>query len=377
MPSVSFGPPRRLTPRRSISIGARTWRRRVLTMSALACAIWLAAAGPAAAADQAPRLGLTPVGREGAYFDLTLHPAEALQLQVEAANFGAEETVARTYAADVYSLMNGGFGAELFGDDVTGTASWLGYPTLQLNLAPRDATVVTFEVAVPAGTAPGQYIAALVIENAKPVPGSGPIALNQVNRNAIAVAIDVPGPGEPALEIGGASHKSVLGTSLLTFEVINPGYMHLRPAGAFRLLDVRGSQVSAGAVAMDVVYAGTRTLLEAPLLDPLPPGDYCAELTLTDAETGAFAATECIALRSTPATPDPGGPNVGGLGTSGTLPGTYLHLVSERISRLLIIGAGLICAALLLVAWRRRGRRQHAATSLRHHSWTPVGEEDA
>ena len=346
---------------------------RVLTMSALACATWLAAAGPVAAADQAPLLGLTPVGRGGAYFDLTLQPGEALQLRVEAANFGAEEAVARTYAADVYSMVNGGFGAELFGDDTAGTASWLGYRTLQLTLGPREATIVTFEVEVPAGTTAGQYIAALVIENAEPMPGSGPIALNRVNRNAIAVAIDVPGPRAPALEIGGVSDKSVLGTSFLTFEVSNPGNVHLRPAGAIRLLDAGGSQVSAGAVAMDVLYAGTRTQLEAPVFDPMPPGDYCAELTLTDPGTGASAATECIALRSIGSSPDPDGPNVGGLSTPWTLAGTDLRVVSDRISRLLIIGAGLICAALMLVAWRRR--RQHTATCLRHHGRTPMGEE--
>jgi hypothetical protein len=325
---------------------------------------WLAAAGPAAAADQAPRLGLTPVGRAGAYFDLTLRPTEALQLQVEAANFGEEETVARTYAADVYSIVNGGFGAELFGDEVTGTASWLSYPTSEVTLGPREAAVVTFEVAVPAGTAAGQYIAALVIENVEPVSGSGPVALSQVNRNAIAVAIDVPGAREPALAIGGVADKSVLGSSLLVFDVINPGNTHLRPAGAFRLLDARGSQVTDGSVAMDIVYAGTRTQLEAPLSDPLPPGDYCAELTLTDPETGATATIECTELT---ASPHPDGPNTTPVGP-GMLPGTDQVLMAARLSLLLIVGSAFVVAALLLAAWRRR--RRGASTSLPHHGLT-------
>lgn len=340
--------------------------------SAMVSVTWLAAAGLAAAADQAPRLGLTPVGRAEAYFDLTLRPTEALQLQVEAANFGEEETVARTYAADVYSIVNGGFGAGLFGDEVSGTTGWLSYPTSEVTLGPREATVVTFEVAVPAGTAAGQYIAALVIENVEPVSGSGPVALNQVNRNAIAVAIDVPGAREPALAIGGVTHKSVLGSSLLVFDVINPGNTHLRPAGAFRLLDARGSQVTDGAVAMDIVYAGTSTQLEAVLLDPLPPGDYCAELTLTDPETGATATIECTEL--TPASPHPDGPNTTPV-SPGMLPGTDQDLMPARLRLLLIAGSALVVAALLLAAWRRR--RQRAAASLPLRRWTPVGEEDA
>ncbi len=45
---------------------------------------------------------------------------------------------------------------------------------------------------------------------------------------------------------------------------------------------------------MDALYAGTATLLEAPLADALPPGEYCAELSLTDSATGAHDATKCL-----------------------------------------------------------------------------------
>jgi hypothetical protein len=370
MQLASAGPAHHHTPRWIISTGASQLIRRILTAAALGSAIWLAAASPAAA-DEMPRLGLTPVGQQGAYFSLTLRPAESTQLKVEAANFGAHETVARTYAADVYSLVNGGFGAELFGGDITGTASWLNYPTLQLTLGPREATVVTFEIAVPAGTAAGQYIAALVIENAVPVRGSGPVRLDQVNRNAIAVAIDVPGSRKPALAIGGVTVKSILGATFLVFEVRNPGNRHLRPAGAFRLLDAAGSQVSTGSVVMDIVYAGTRTHLEARLLDPLPPGDYCVELKLTDPETGASAATECTSLRFGPATPDRRSTRAGALGT---LPSTGMGLTPERISRLLIVGTGLVGAGLLLAAWRRR--RKDPGTSVKHRGKTAIANED-
>jgi hypothetical protein len=355
-----------LAPRR-ITNGAPPWSRRILATAAQVSVTLLAAGSPAAAAaDQAPRLGLTPVGREGAYFDLTLRPTESFQLQVEAANFGEEETVARTYAADVYSLVNGGFGAELFGDDVSGTTTWLSYPTAEFTLGPREATLVTFEVEVPAGTAAGQYVAALVIENVEPVRDPGLVALDQVNRNAIAVAIEVPGAREPALAIGGVAHKSVLGTSFLVFDVINPGNTHLRPAGAFRLLDAGGSPVSGGSLAMDIIYAGTRTQLEAALSDPLPRGDYCAELTLTDPETGATATIECTAL--TPASPPPEGPNSTTVGP-GTLPGTDQDLVPARLGLVLVVGSGLVVAALLLAAWRRR--RRGTSTSLPHRGWTP------
>ena len=151
----------------------------------VATALWLAAAGPVSANHEPARLGLTPVGQHGTYFELTLEPGESRRLQVEAANFGHEESLARTYAADVYSIVNGGFGAGLFGQRPSGTTMWLTYPTQEFTLAPEDAVVVDFEVEVPRDTLPGEYVAALVIENAEPLRGAGSIAVDQVNRSAI------------------------------------------------------------------------------------------------------------------------------------------------------------------------------------------------
>jgi len=202
-------------------------RARATAAVAVAVALF-AAAPPVAAADEAPRVGLTPVGDHGTYFQLKLDPGETRLLEVEAANFGEYETRARTYAADVYTIVNGGFGADLFGEEPTGTTSWLAYPTQEMTLGPRDARVIPFEVTVPADTVPGEYVAALVIENVDPVRGSGSVAIDQINRSAIAVSIDVPGPRKPALAIGSVGHKPAGTRSVVTFEVSNLGNVHLK-----------------------------------------------------------------------------------------------------------------------------------------------------
>jgi hypothetical protein len=113
------------------------------------------------------------------------------------------------------------------------------------------------------------------------------------------------------------------------------------------------------------VYAGTRTQLEAALSDPLPPGDYCAEVTLTDPETGATATIECTEL--TPASPHPDGPNTTP-GGPGMLPGTDQVLLPARLSLLPIVGWAFVVTALLLAAWRRR--RRGASAPLPHHGVT-------
>ena len=276
------------------------------TIVALLAIGWLATAAPATAAGGAPRLGLTPVDHEGAYFQLTLDPGEQRSLRVEAANFGDSDVDARTYVADAYSIVNGGFGADLFGSPPSGTSLWVQYPAQEAKLGPQDAIVLDFDVTVPVGTPPGEYVTSLVIENVDPHRGTGSVAIDQVNRNAIAVAIDVPGAERAELEIGAVDHQVTGGFSVVTFEIDNPGNRHLRPAGEFRLFDAAGRELAASPRTMDSVYAGTSTLLEAPMAELLPAGEYCAELRLTDAETGATDATECLAFR-VGTTPGPDG----------------------------------------------------------------------
>ena len=314
--------------------------------------MWAGTVGPATAAHEPARLGLTPVDHDGTYFSLTMEPGETRRLQVEAANFGHSQIVARTYAADAYSIVNGGFGADLFGERPTGTTRWLTYPAREVTLAPEDALLIDFEVAIPADAQPGGYITAVVIENAEPVRGSGSIAVDQVNRSAIAVAIEIPGQERAALSIGSVHHEEVAGSSVVSFEVINPGNRHLRPAGDFVLRDGDGAGLATHPVEMDSVYAGTTTTLEAPAIESLVEGNYCAQLTLADSETGAHDATECLPFTVAP--DDDGAP-------FGVLPDAAAQVAATLGDQLsspvaiipLLLGAGGI---LILTARRRESR---------------------
>jgi LPXTG-motif cell wall-anchored protein len=321
---------------------------------ALLAGAWLATAAPVAALDEAPKLGLTPIDHGGAFFELILAPGESTTLSVEVANFGAEQVDARTYAADVYSIINGGFGADLHAEPSSGTTLWLTYPEQVVTLAAQDAIVVDFAVTVPAATPPGEYVAALVIENVEPFRGSGSVAIDQVNRSAIAVAIDIPGPRAPALEIGEVGHHVAGTQSVITFGVGNPGNVHLRPAGDFVVFDASGREVGAGPAVMDSVYAGTGTLLEAPLPAVLPEGDYCAVLRLVDEETGASDESECLTFTVGPASPQAANP------VSGPLPVWLPSTDAMRAAApLLVIGLALVLAMLGFLVIRRR-RRRHA-----------------
>ncbi|MEO5986309.1 MAG: hypothetical protein ABIW50_07420, partial [Candidatus Limnocylindria bacterium] len=260
----------------------------------LAVALVLGVAAPTLAEHEPARLGLAPIGQDGQFFDLTLRPGERADLQVEVASFDHEDVLARTYAADVYSIINGGFGAELAGEFPSGATHWVDYPAREVVLRPNEALIVEFSVTVPSGTPPGDYIAALVTENADPYLGNpGSVAAEQVNRVALAIAIDVPGPRTAGMEIGAVGYKGADAGSFVTFEVANTGNVHLKPSGEFILRDAVGTQLAAAPALMDSVYAGVETLFEAPLAEALEPGAYCAELSLRD-ETGAADSTACL-----------------------------------------------------------------------------------
>lgn len=332
---------------------------------ALLVGLSLAPAAPAAAQEEAPKLGLTPVDQEGPYFQLRLEPGETIRLQVEAANFGEGEVLARTYAADVYTIINGGFGIELFGEPPAGTTLWLDYPTREETLGPQDAVTIEFEVEVPPGTPPGEYVTALVIENVEPFEGSGSVSIDQVNRGAIAVAVDVPGPRRPELQIGEVDHHTVGEHSIVTFEVENPGNVHLKPAGEFRLRDASGDDLTIAPVAMDSVYAGTGTLLEAPLAELLPEGDYCAELRLTDEETGATAETTCLPFSVAAPVTDDDRSESGAPPLPFTIPSDEVLVGAAPF-----IGVAIALGALgLLLLLARRRRRAPAPSTTEGASW--------
>jgi hypothetical protein len=270
-------------------------------------ALALAAPGGVLASGTRIKLALQPVGQAGSFFDLTLRPGETRKLDVELSNAGTATMAARTYASDVYTIIDGGFGARLRDEPQTGVTRWLDYPTQVVGLPVGAAVRRTFRVAVPLSAKPGEYITSLVLENDDPIRDAGPVAIDQIVRQAIAVVITVPGKRAPALAIGEASHALLAGRSVVAVGVENPGNVRLRPVASFTLRDAAGVQVSQTSVAMDTFYAHTRTSIEVPLDRLLQPGTYTVRLSLEDVRQGARAVGEAtFVVQAPPAAPAPG-----------------------------------------------------------------------
>jgi hypothetical protein len=245
------------------------------------------------------KLGVAPVGQTGANFVITMQPGESRDLAVTLGNYGTESVVVRTFAADAYSMINGGFAVRLDGEPSSGTTAWLTYPGEDMALAPGTAVKRDFTVAVPADTLPGEYLTSIVLQNAVATASdsnaTSGVMMQQILRQVAAVSIDVPGARAPALEVGGVTHRLVADRSMVDIEVHNLGNVRLKPTGEFVLWDSADAQVTSFAIAMDTVFAHTNTLAEIPFSQRLNPGNYTAELTLSDA-TGVTVSSGKLPL---------------------------------------------------------------------------------
>lgn len=344
--------------RRASSIRSR------LALVAAAFVFAVAGALPALAAEPGVKLSLRPVDVPGPFFDLTLRPGQMRTLAVELSNQGEVGIRVRTYAADVYTIINGGFGARLRDEPMSGTTSWLDYPSDVFELPSGEGLERSFTLAVPDDVAPGEYISSIILENDVPIQGTGGVTLNQVVRQAIAVVVNVPGPRQPALVIGAASHKIVAGKSTVAVAVENTGNVRLKPVADLIVRDASGAEVSRAQVPMDSFYARTATLVEVPLAALLQPGAYSVDLALEDAEVGVVAEATALPLEVVEPPPPPAQehPIVGGLteviqqAREGRLPiGVSVVLLAGG----LLLGV-LIGVLILVLVRRQRARRARA-----------------
>jgi hypothetical protein len=316
----------------------------------------LATGSVALAADAPIKLAVEPVDEKAAFFERSLDPGESAQLVVDLSNYGVATVRARTFAADVYPIINGGFGARLRGEPATGTTTWLDYPTETIEIGPGQAIRRAFMITVPAGAEPGEYITSIVIENEEPLASGEGVAFNQFVRSAVAIVVVVPGDADAELRLGDARHSFLDGRSVVAVAIDNVGDLLVRPGGTFSLTTNSGATVDSRQVAMDAVYAHSSTWLELVLDRQLAPGRYFANIEVTDPDRGGPAA----GARPFDVGEDPLPP----AGNPATLATDTVNLpvvgtIDGGTSVILAFGGGvLVCAIAIGILARTRRRRR-------------------
>lgn len=235
-----------------------------------------AAPGPTAP----PQLGLIAIGEPLGYFDVTVAAGKSRTLKVQLTNPGAATATARTYRADAYTLLNGGFGSRTGADAVTGATMWVDYPGGPVTLKVAQSLEQTFTVTVPANTPPGEYISSIVAESGE-LTGTG-IGGNQIVRTAVAVSIRVPGDLHPAIAVGRASQQQDGTKTTVEVALENTGNERLKPLVQLTVKDSGDNELSARTVAMGSFFSATSTSVDTALPGALPAGRYTVTVAVRD-----------------------------------------------------------------------------------------------
>lgn len=324
----------------------------------LSVVLGAAAVHPATAAEDEIRLGIHPAGQTAGFVELELDAGSNTTVRVDIVNAGSAIR-ARTYAADAFTLVNGGFGARTEAEPKSGAAAWLGYEAASLELASGEVSTHSVSVNVPPATPPGDYIAALVVQNEEPVAVGSAGGLQQIVRAALAVVIDVPGPRLTALSVGPVEHAFAAGTSVIGFPVGNDGNVRVRPTAAFRLESSAGAPIETVDAALDSFYAGLPGRVEFPLDEPLMAGTYCARLVLSvDSAPVANSGRICFDVGDAPAVASAGPSSAPDPPDQPTATPAVGSFVGPILVVLLVLGL-----ALLLVMFLTRRRRRQSDDS--------------
>ncbi len=204
--------------------------RRTLPVLLVLAAGTLALAPSATAED--PAWSVSPADASGApdgrtRFELTVEAGASGQDAVVVANASTVEQTFAVYAADAFNTADGGYDLQAGGTASVDSGAWvsLGSPTVTVPALSSQA--VPFTVMVPAGAAPGDHPAGIVVSPAQPDQTSGVLVDTRV---AVRLNVRVPGELTPALTVrsvdasfGGNAVPFGSAPTTVSYEVVNTG----------------------------------------------------------------------------------------------------------------------------------------------------------
>jgi hypothetical protein len=198
-----------------------------------------AAFAPCAAAAPTPAITVAVHSASGApnsYFVLSGRPGGAARAgTLEIDNRRSKRVVVRIDPVGALTASTLGSAYTTPGSAISKQAAWMRLPTRRVVIGPRRQVTVPVSISVPPGTAPGDYLSGVSVEalgqrNQTRVRGN--IAVSSVQRYAVGLLVDLPGPRRPLIQI--TSARIAREPAGLAF------YLHARNAGNAILKDVRG-----------------------------------------------------------------------------------------------------------------------------------------
>lgn len=185
---------------------------------AAACAALVALSVPPAFAQQGgvnfvaepvPGSQLSPTG---GFFLVHADPGSEITQAIGLRNDSGETLELQLAAVDAVTGQLGGASYALAGEQPSRTGAWITLERTAVTLAARSSAVVPFRVQVPVGAESGHHLAGISIAAPKAAdgsvtPGNGQAAasVDVQTRRVIAVQVNLPGPADPELVVGGVT----------------------------------------------------------------------------------------------------------------------------------------------------------------------------
>jgi hypothetical protein len=265
----------------------------------LLLAVLLFVGNAVSASAQSPTFGIRPKENIG-YFQYTLAPGEHAQDVLVATNESDAPLVLVIRPVRGTTVGTGGIA---FAKDGGGSAGWISIPDAgTVTIPAKSAVTFPFEVVVPAGTLPGEYVAGFLATPKDP-PAKVPIAAAQadtkgkssfkvqvVTQVGVAVMITVPSPDRCEVVASSVAQSSDNGRWKLALRLQNTGNVHYKGTGQV-VARKAGSDDPMAQQSFKVGYFLAGDTIDYPLyLEPYPPaGDYTIEVSLLG-ECGAKTA---------------------------------------------------------------------------------------
>lgn len=170
------------------------------------------------------------------------------------------------YAADAHASATGDIALRGPADPKRDMGAWVRLPTDRLELQPRSAVTIPFEIVVPAGAEPGDHAGAIVAQNTE-ATAAPPGDVQVTGYQAVGVRIygKVAGAVEPDLDVSRPEVEVDRGfwgwvggpvRTTVTFDVTNTGNQRLTPTAGVELHPTIGPGAEVPAAALPELLPG-------------------------------------------------------------------------------------------------------------------------
>jgi hypothetical protein len=246
--------------------------RRILVLIALLVTALETALGalPAHAVDTGT-LGIRPA-HESTFFHLSAYPGETLHNTAIVSNHTRKPVTLLDYAVDAHDSATGTFAMASQTDARATVGSWTRLHAPAITVPPESDKPLPFQLTVPAGTAPGDYAGALIIQappviGTTAVHGGTAVRLNVVQRQGLRIYLHVDGTATRTMSAGPLSWTNTDSDTDFTLPIHNTGNTTLHPSAALNVVNRLGANTRIHFTSVESVLPGDRLTLHAHLTE--------------------------------------------------------------------------------------------------------------